>query len=151
MARYTTTIDSSLAPAQAFAYMASFDNALQWDPGVVGSARLDSGELRCGSAFRIVSKFAGRTVPLRYEITTFEPDTRVVLEAWNKSFGSVDSITVVPAGSGSRVTYEACLVFKGPARIADPIMHLVFKRVGKAADASLRVHLNPAHQADSAP
>lgn len=145
MARYVTTIDSNLAPAEAFAYMASFDNALEWDPAVVAAQRLDSGEMKVGSAFRITSRFAGREVPLRYEVTTFEPARRVVLEAWNKIFGSVDTVTVVPSGDGSKVTYDALLVFKGVARVADPLMQLVFGRVGSAADASLRIHLNRRH------
>ncbi len=143
MARYTTTIDSALPAAAAFAYMASFDNALEWDPSVVEARRLDAGELAVGSAFGVVSKFAGRRVPLRYEITELEPGSRVVLEAWNGTFGSVDTITVADAGHASTVTYDARLVFKGVARIADPLMQLVFNRVGRKADASLRVHLNP--------
>ncbi len=145
MARYVTTIDSLLAPAAAFAYMASFDNAREWDPSVVEARRLDSGELVKGSAFHVVSKFAGRSVPLRYEITAFEPGKRVVLEAWNGTFGSVDTISVAPARSASKVTYDARLVFKGVSRIADPLMQLVFNRVGKKADASLRIHLNRPH------
>lgn len=142
MARFTTTIDSALAPAAAFAYMASFDNAVQWDPSVVEARRLDSGELAVGSAFRVVSKFAGRRVPLRYRITQLDDGRRVVLEAWNGTFGSVDTITVAPAGDASTVTYDARLVFKGAARVLDPVMQLVFNRVGRKADASLRVHLN---------
>ena len=143
MARYVTTIRSALSAAEAFAYMASFDNAREWDPSVTETERLDSGDLRVGSAFRVVSKFAGKAVPLRYEITSFEPGSRVVLEAWNKSFGSVDTISVVSAGSGSDVTYDARLVFKGVARVVNPLMQLVFNGVGRKADASLRVHLNP--------
>ena len=143
MARYVTTIRSALSAADAFAYMASFDNAREWDPSVTETERLDSGDLRVGSAFRVVSKFAGKAVPLRYEITSFEPASRVVLEAWNKSFGSVDTISVVSAGAGSDVTYDARLVFKGLARVVNPLMQLVFNGVGRKADASLRVHLNP--------
>ncbi len=142
MARFTTTIASSLAPADAFAYMASFDNAQAWDPSVVEARRIDSGELGKGSAFHVVSKFAGRKVPLRYEITEFDAGRRVVLEAWSGIFGSVDTITVAPAGEQSTVTYDARLVFKGVARIADPLMQLAFNGVGKKADASLRTHLN---------
>ncbi|MBJ7595812.1 MAG: SRPBCC family protein [Candidatus Dormibacteraeota bacterium] len=142
MARYTTSVDSMLSPVDAFEYMASFDNASEWDPSVVEARRLDSGALGMGSAFRIVSKFAGRSVPLRYEITEFDAGRRVVLEAWNGTFGSVDTITIVPAGSASTVTYDARLVFKGISRIADPLMQLVFNRVGRKADASLRTHLN---------
>ena len=142
VARYATTIESRLTPDDAFAYMASFDNAAEWDPSVISARRLDTGELGVGSAFHVVSTFAGRKVPLGYEITTFDPGRRVVLEAWSGFFGSVDTISVTAAGTGSRVTYDARLVFKGLARIADPIMQLIFNRVGRKADASLRVQLN---------
>lgn len=142
MARYSTTIDSRLSPADAFAYMASFDNAADWDPSVLSARRLDTGELGVGSAFHVVSTFAGRKVPLGYQITAFDAGRRVVLEAWSGIFGSVDTISVVAADTGSRVTYDARLVFKGMARLADPIMQLVFNRVGRKADASLRTQLN---------
>ena len=142
MARYATTIDSCMPPADAFAYMASFENAQEWDPSVVEARRLDDGDLRAGSAFHVVSVFAGRKVPLRYEITALDPGRRVVLEAWSGIFGSVDTISMTPSDSGSRVTYDARLVFKGLARAADPLMQLVFNRVGRKADASLRVQLN---------
>ncbi|MHB8719199.1 MAG: SRPBCC family protein [Candidatus Dormibacteria bacterium] len=141
MARYTTTIDSTMAPAAALAYMASFDNAREWDPSVVEASRLDSGELAVGSAFAVVSTFAGRRVPLRYEITELDAG-HVVLRAPGGGFTSIDTITVVPAGAGSRVTYDARLVFSGAGRVADPLMQLVFNRVGRRAEASLRVHLN---------
>lgn len=142
MARYATTIASCLAPADSFMYMAHFDHALEWDPSVVEARRLDDGELGNGSTFRIVSTFAGRPVPLRYEITEFVAGRRVVLEAWNRSFSSVDTITIVAAGAASQVTYEARLIFKGISRIADPLMQLLLHRVGRKADASLRTHLN---------
>jgi Polyketide cyclase / dehydrase and lipid transport len=142
VARYATTIDSRLAPADAFAYMANFVNAQEWDPSVVEARRLDDGELRVGSAFHVISKFAGRKVPLRYEITALDADRKVVLEAWSGIFGSVDTISVVASAGGSRVTYDARLVFKGLARLADPLMQLVFNRVGRKADASLRTQLN---------
>ena len=142
MARYATTIDSQLSPRDAFAYMASFDNAAEWDPSVISARRLDTGDLGVGSAFHVVSTFAGRKVPLGYEITAFDADRRVVLEAWRGFFGSVDTISVTAAGTGSRVTYDARLDFKGLARLADPVMQLVFNRVGRKADASLRIQLN---------
>ncbi len=144
MARYTTTIASTMSPDAAFAYLASFDNAREWDPSVVQARRLDSGELAVGSAFEVVSKFAGRAVPLRYEITQLEVGRRVVLEAWKGSFGSIDTITVGAAERGATVTYDARLVFVGVARVADPVMQLLFNRVGRQAAASLRVCLNRA-------
>lgn len=149
MARYTTSIASSLAPADAFAYMAMFSNALEWDPGVVEAARVDSGELRLGSTFRIVSMFAGRRVPLRYQIIALDADRSVVLQAQTRMFDSLDTITVEPTVHGSRVTYDARLVPKGGFRLADPLLQLLFQRVGRAADASLRRQLNRPSQQSS--
>ena len=39
VARYVTTIDSSLTPEEAFAYMADFSNAREWDPSVTEASR----------------------------------------------------------------------------------------------------------------
>ena len=63
----------------------------------------------------------------------------MVLEARSKGFASTDTITVEPAGeTRSRVTYDAVLEFSGLGRIADPLMQVVFNRVGRKAEARLR-------------
>lgn len=123
--------------------MATFSNAREWDPGVVEGKSATGGPLRVGSAFEIVSKFMGRRVPLRYEITAFEPLKKVVVEAPSGSFRSIDTMTFEPSASGCRVTYDARLVFSGLSRIADPLMQVVFWRVGSAAKRGLEKHLNP--------
>ncbi len=111
MARYSTTISSALAPADAFAYMADFSNARFWDPSVSEGARKDDGPIGLGSAFEIVARFAGRDVPLTYAIVAYEPPVKVVLEA-RRGFVSRDTITVEEAaGGGSRVHYDAVLAF----------------------------------------
>jgi hypothetical protein len=143
MARYVTTIASSLPPADAFVYMAAFEHALDWDPSVTSAHRLGEGELGLGSAFQVVSRFAGRAIPLRYEIVEFDPPRRVVLEARRKGFRSVDTITVEPHGVGARVTYDAALPFAGIGRLVDPLLQLVFDRVGRKAAAGLERSLNP--------
>ena len=75
---------------------------------------------------------------LTYRISRHEPDLVVVLEAHGKAFVSTDTITVEPAGDGSRVSYDARLDFGGAGRLADPLMQLVFNRVGRKAEARLR-------------
>jgi hypothetical protein len=143
MARYSTTIASKLAPADAFAYMADFSNARFWDPSVSEGARKDEGPIGLGSAFAIVARFAGRSVPLTYAIAAYEPPVKVVLEA-RSGFVSRDTITVEgAAGGGSLVHYDAVLAFRGLARLADPLMQLVFGRVGAKAKAGLEAALNP--------
>lgn len=138
MARFVTTIPSRRSQADAFAYMAAFENAREWDPSVTEARRTTDGPLAVGTAFAVVSKFGPRLVPLTYTIVRYEPDHVVVLEARSKGFVSTDTITVEAAGDSSRVTYDATLAFGGLGRLADPIMQLVFDRVGRKAEARLR-------------
>ena len=131
MARFTTTIPCVWPPADAFAYMAAFENAAEWDPSV-STARRD------GDGFVVVARFGPRDVPLRYVTTESDPPHRVVLEARRPGFVSRDTITVA---DGS-VTYDAALEFSGLGRLADPLMQLVFNRVGAKAKAGLETALN---------
>jgi hypothetical protein len=143
MASFRTSIDSTLSQEEAFAYMAAFEHASEWDPNVVESRRLDEGELGTGTRFHIVSHFAGRDVPLVYEIVRFEPPGLVVLEARNPSFSARDEITVEPAATGSVVRYEAMLDFRGVRRLLEPVMQATFARIGRAAETGMRDRLNP--------
>ena len=96
MARYTTTIESSLTPDEAFAYMADFSNAQEWDPSVAEAKRL--GDVGADAAFDLVVRFGGRKLPMRYETAAFDAEQRrVVLQADNPRFTSRDTITVTPA------------------------------------------------------
>jgi hypothetical protein len=138
VARFTTTIPSRSTQADAFAYMAAFENAEQWDPSVTRATRIGHEPLGVGTSFEVVSRFGPRLVPLTYTIVRYEPDRLVVLEARSKGFVSTDTITVEQTGTTSTVTYDALLQFGGLGRLADPLMQLVFNRVGGRAAARLR-------------
>ena len=142
MARYATTIPSTLTQAEAFAYMADFSNARSWDPSVSRARRGDTEPVGLGSTFPLIARFAGRDIELTYTIVAYEPASRVVLEAQH-GFVSRDTITVEAAGAGSVVSYEALLTFKGLGRLAEPFMQFVFSRVGAKAKAGLETALNP--------
>ena len=143
MARYETTIESRLPAAEAFAYLADFANARVWDPSVSEARRVGEGPLGIESAFDLVARFAGRDVPLRYTIVSYEPPHRVVLEARRPGFVSRDTITVEPAEHGSDVHYNAILAFSGLGRLFDPLMQRIFNRVGAQATTGMERALNP--------
>ncbi len=142
MARYKTDIESSLAQADAFAYMADFANARFWDPSVSDARRVGEAPVGIGSAFDLVARFGGRDVPLRYEIVEYDSPRRVVLEARRPAFVSRDTITIEPAGNGSIVHYDATLGFGGVGRLFDPIMQRIFDRVGARATLGMKTALN---------
>ncbi len=141
MARYVTSIDSPRDPDDLFAYLSDFANAKEWDPGVVDATRDGTGPVAVGSEFRLVARFMGRETPLTYVVTALDPPRSVTFRGENTSVISLDTITFEPHGDGTRVTYDADLKLKGPAKLADPILRLVFNRIGDAAAAGLQEHL----------
>jgi hypothetical protein len=142
VSRYVARIESRRPQADAFAYLAQFDNIRDWDPSVVSARAEAGGPPGLGSRFEVVVRFAGRSQPYRYEVVRFEPGRLVALEARTSSVRSFDTVTVEPAATGSTVTYDAQLELLGAWRVLSPLVALLFRRLGDAAAAGLRRELN---------
>jgi len=142
VARYRTTVSSKWDVATAFRYMSDFSNSATWDPGVSSAQTISAGDVGLGSKFDLVATFNGRSLPLTYEITAFEPARRVVLRAENPMVTSIDEITFAPTAEGSDVTYIAELRTRGWFRLASPVVALLFKGIGDRAKVGLQRELN---------
>jgi len=141
MAHYHASLQTSLSCEEAFAYLSDFSTTQEWDPGVVEAHRLEAGEVREGSQFRLLARFLGRSIPLTYTIVEYVPTDAVGFLGENRTVVSRDRITFEPAGAGTRIVYDADLALKGPLRIADPLLALAFSRVGDRALEGLRKRL----------
>ena len=122
-------------------YLADFTHAEEWDPGTESCTRLDSGPIRGGSRFHNESKIAGVSTELVYELVTLDAD-KVVLRGENDSATSTDTITVTPKDGGSEITYEAVIEAKGVGKLAEPLMKLVFERIGSETEKKMTEVLN---------
>jgi hypothetical protein len=141
MARFHAQIRSPLSPDEAFARMAAFDRVPEWDPATSKSTRLgDAAGL--GAEHDVTTRFGGRTMVVRYRTTVYQPGRRFVVEATlPNGVGLRDEITVAPEGAGSVVTYDARIVPKRFWRLSDPILHLIFTRLGARAVPGIRTFL----------
>ena len=137
MARYQAIIQSRRAPAETFAYLAEFSNAVRWDPGVLAAGQLDPGPVRLGTRFRLVVPFLGRRISLTYRVTTHRPDRAVVLTTVGGLLRATDEIVVTGRDDGSMVTYKAEVQLPGPLRLLDPLLRPGFRAVGERAAAGL--------------
>jgi carbon monoxide dehydrogenase subunit G len=143
MARYSTTLQSDKSREEAFAYLANFANAAEWDPGVVSGENLTGEPLGLGTTFRLMCRYFGRQFPLEYRIIAFEAPSKVRFEANRGHISSVDEIRFVTVGEGTSVTYDANLRLSGfLGRLLDPLMGIAFQRIGGKAAAGLRRELN---------
>lgn len=138
MARYVATLETDRPVEEVFAYLADFSTTQEWDPGVVRAKRGEAGELGVGSTFDLVASFLGRENELTYTITEYDAPHAVTLQGENATVVSLDRIATEPAGGGTRITYDADLSLKGPLRLLDPGLKLVFGRVGDRALEGLR-------------
>ena len=78
---------------------------------------------------------------LTYELTELTGE-RIVLVGTNDSATSTDTITVRPVAGGSEVSYEAEIQMKGAARLAVPLVKLVFEKVADDTEDDMTVVLN---------
>jgi uncharacterized protein YndB with AHSA1/START domain len=143
MPEYTGTVQTPRSVEEAFAYMADFTHTAEWDPSCESATQLTPGEVGLGTRYELVFEPAGQQLRLQYEVTTFEPPHRIVLEGGNDSVRSTDTITVEPAGAGggASVTYDADLGMTGAKKLLQPLVAVGFKRASEKARKSLQERL----------
>jgi carbon monoxide dehydrogenase subunit G len=123
-------------PADVLAYLKDFANATEWDPGTQSCTQNGAGPVQVGTTWHNVSRVAGVTTELEYELRELTNE-RIVLVGHNKSATATDTITVRPEGPGSEVTYRADLEMKGVAALMAPAMKLIFERLADATEKQL--------------
>jgi carbon monoxide dehydrogenase subunit G len=134
MARYSGTVTTSRPPEEVFDYLADFSSVAEWDPGVKEAYPVNSGGVRRGARFKVISRFLGRDVPLTYRTVELDRPHRVVLRATSDTVVSNDAISFRPTpNGGTLVTYDADLRLKGALRLAELPMRVLFRRIGERA------------------
>jgi hypothetical protein len=142
MARYHATVESDSPLSETFAYLATFSNAAEWDPGVLAGEQLDAGPVRAGSRFRLVVPFLGARLPLTYQVIGYVPDREVLLHAASALLHSTDRILVTGTADGTAVSYDAEVRLRGPLRLLDPLLRPRFRVVAQRAAAGLAYALS---------
>ncbi len=129
------------SPDVVIDYLKDFSHAEAWDPGTESCSRNDSGPVRVGSTWANVSKIAGVSTELTYELTELTGG-KIVFVGTNDTATSTDSISVSTHADGTEITYEAEIVMDGAAKLAAPVMKVIFEKVGNDTEDDLVRVLN---------
>jgi len=124
--------------------MADVRNFVGWDPSVVRVDQVSGDGGGLGAEFDVEVAHAGGSTTFRYRTTRFEPSTTVQIEARTRALTSIDRISFADDGEGCLVTYDARLDLNGTRRVLDPLLRLVFGRIGDRAAAGLESALDGA-------
>jgi hypothetical protein len=138
MPRLHEIIDTTLPVNDTFDFVADFANSAAWDPNTVSSERLDRGPVGVGARYALRVRQGGRDVPMTYEVTTWEPGRRVVLDGAGSNVVARDEIRFEPTATGTRVDYTADIRLTGWMRLAEPFAGGAFERIATDAAAGMQ-------------
>ncbi|MFA5890904.1 MAG: SRPBCC family protein [Actinomycetota bacterium] len=141
MARYSASLETRLSPAACFAYLSDMSNAAEWDPGIAEAEKMTDGPVRVNSTFRLATTLLGRKITGLYRVTSMTPPSEITFQSETTILRAQDAITIEKTREGSRITYNAILVGKGPLGVLDPALGLVFRRTTARTLAGLKRHL----------
>ena len=133
MAHYVATVRSPRPREEAFAYLSDLSNFEQWDPGVSSSTQVSGDGPGPGAEYAVRANRAD----LRYVVEQYRAGHELTFKARTRFFTSLDRVTVVDEGEGSRVVYDAVLTLNGPLGLLDVAIRPMFRRIGDAAAAGL--------------
>ena len=142
MARYTGTIHTPKPADEVYDFMADFTTVERWDPTVSEAKRIGNQEPGKGARYSVTFEFAGRENTFEYETIEAERPNRLLLRADSGTVTSLDEITVREVRGGTELVYDAKLEPKGLAKVAGPLLGLLFKRLGDNAAKGLARELN---------
>jgi dehydrogenase/reductase SDR family member 12 len=131
------TVTTSMPIEAAFAYVADFENIVEWDPGVIAARKTTNAPAAVGVAYDLDLNYGGSDMAMTYTITEFDPPRLVILEGDGPRSGAVDRIAFTSVDGGTRIDYEADIRLKGLFRFAEPFLGGLFDRVGEGARAGL--------------
>lgn len=134
---YQAQVRSPWSADKAFAYMSDLSNFDEWDPGTKRAELVSGTPGTVGATYDLTVGFTR----LRYR-TEEVGDQHVRAVADSSFLRSIDTITVEADGDGCRVTYDARLEPKGIARFAEPLIGLVFQRMGDKGARGLATKLD---------
>ncbi len=142
MTSVSRTFTVTPPPAVVVDYLKDFSHAEEWDPGTESCTPETPGPVQVGSRWHNRSKIAGVSTELTYRLDRLT-DHEVVFVGENDSATTSDTITVTPHGAGSEITYDAVIEAKGLAgKLADPVMKLLFERIGTKTEQQMTEALN---------
>ena len=150
MTRLERRLETRLAPADAFEFIADFGNAMRWDPGVATSERVGDAPTGLGSRSRLGVRMGSKVVPMEYTVTAFERPSRVVLAGTGKGVTATDEIRFAPSATGTTIDYIADIKLHGALGLIQPLLGKQFDALARNAVEGMRTALDARADAGAA-
>ena len=132
MAPIVDSIEIARRPEDVFAYIDDLSRHGEWQEAIVSSKVETEGPTRVGTRATDVRRVPGGPRPVTYEIIEHNPPRKASFRGVSGPVRPVGTMTVEPAGTGSRVTIQLELVGHGIGKLFAPFaMRQARKQVPK--------------------
>ncbi len=133
MIRLKESIHVERPLVEVYNYISNFSHIQDWDPGVVSSIKRHQKVTGVGSQYDLVLKFGPFRPKMKYEITEYEPHSKVVLKGEGESYSASDTIIFTKTGIGTQIDYQADIRFHRLGNYIEPILFPIMKQIGRKA------------------
>jgi uncharacterized membrane protein len=107
------SIEIDRRPEDVFAYVNAVDRHREWQNDIISSKIETDGPVGVGTKLLEVRKAGGFKQEIRYEITEHEPPRRTAFKGIDGPIRATGSVTVEPAGDGSKSRVTVGLDLRG--------------------------------------
>ena len=140
MIRISASVAIDRPPEEVFDYILDFENAPEWQTGVVKSKRVTEGPVRVGTRFEEDVRMVVRRVRTACVITDVEPGRSVSFVATSAPMDYQGQFVFDHTGKGTRVAVTATIEMKGLWRLLGPLVAMdarggVRKELGRVKTA----------------
>jgi uncharacterized protein YndB with AHSA1/START domain len=133
MASFENSVTIRRPVEDVFAFLADFENVPKWNYAIVETTKVSPGPVRVGTTYR-QTRSAPRRSEETFEVTVFEPATRLEVQGGLGPFTARVSYLLEPTGSGTTLTNAVDLESSGLLTLVAP---LATSRVKHAVAANL--------------
>lgn len=119
-------VEIDRAPSEVFAFLADGENDRRWRSGVL-DVRRKAGQGQGAVYEQGVRGPFGRRVPADYEITEYEPGSRIAFRAITGPVRPEGSYRLEPTATGTRVTFVLRCAPAGLAKLMSPMVAKTMK------------------------
>jgi hypothetical protein len=138
MAQSFNRLHTRLSPERAFDFISDFRHAALWDPNTKSVSLLSGLPLGLGSRFALHAHMLGVSFELPYEIVRYEPPMCVAFVGETRILSYREQVTFQGDDArGTTIEYRASLTLRGLFALANPLLALIYQRIGDSATSGI--------------
>ena len=123
---------------EVFAFVAAGENWSQWAMELVETTKTSEGPLGVGTTYTHVAQMLGRRIENGYEVTEYEPNSKISMKSTSGPVPVEMSLTFEPVEGGARVVLNVQAEIAGLFKLAEPLVARIMGRQQDANFANLK-------------